>query len=182
MKQAIQIKHDPKSHKVGANEVIGLKDAMAAAFTPVRDLLRSKAYWDQELEFQDAEYKSRDGFIPHSHNCGGLQLDLHVPECESYEWDFLEFGELTEEYTRDVEPYENEGELDAFIRIWFKFEGVSDSGELEFYLVMSGGNDDAPYFRSIPTLFEASFTCKSVAGVRRAAAKHVKALLKVMGA
>lgn len=171
-----------RSYKTGVDEIVGLKEAMEAAMLPVRNLLREKAYWDRELEFSALEYKSRDGFIPYSHNCGGVELGMHVPECEQYEWSFLEFGELTEEYLRDEEPWENEGELDAYLRIILKFEGVAEDGTLQFYINASGGNNDAPYFRvsELPDLFEASFECKSVAGIQRAASKHIKALIKIV--
>ena len=78
---------------------------------------------------------------------------------------------------------ESDGGLDAALRIWFKFEGLED-GALKFYLYAGGGNGDAPYFRTKGEidLFEASFECKSLGGLKRAAAKHVKALLKAMGA
>jgi len=172
-----------RSYKIGVDEVVGLREALESAMTPVRDSLRERAYWNRELEFEALEYKSRDGFIAHSHNCGGVELSLHVPECESSDWSCLEFGELTEEYTRDVDPYENEGELDAYLRIILKFEGFDDDGSLKFYINASGGNADAPYFRvsRLPDLFEAEFSCKSVAGIRRAAAAHVRRLLEVLG-
>jgi len=170
------------SYKIGVDEIVGLKEAMQAVMVPIRDLLREKAYWDRELKFDELEYKSRDGFIPYSHNCGGVELGLHVPECEQCDWDFLEFGEpeIDEE---TGEPYENEGELDAYLRIILKFEGIDDNGDLQFYINVAGGNNDAPYFRvsKLPDLFEAEFTCKSVAGLKRAAARHVKAAMKLIG-
>lgn len=171
-----------RSYKIGVDEIVGLKTAMEAAMLPVRDLLREKAYWDRQLSFEALEYKSRDGFIPHSHNYGGVALCLHVPECEQREFSFLEFGELTEEYLRDEDPWENEGELDAYLRIILKFEGVDDEGNLEFYINVCGGNNDAPYLRiaNMPDLFEAEFTCKTVAGLKRAASKHVKAVLSLL--
>ena len=48
---------------------------------------------------------------------------------------------------------------------------------------MSGGNGDAPYFREkyLSTLFEAEFSCKSPAGLKRAAAPHIKKLMKLIG-
>lgn len=183
------------SYKLGMNEVEGLREAIAESFKPVRDALREKVYWGDQLKFENVEYKSRDGFIPYSHNCGGLAIDLIIPKCEEYSFGFIEFGECdgcsddNESCTGDDSKYpeysgqcryESEGYLDARLRIWFKFEGINEDGELEFYLNASGGNYDAPYFRSIPTVFEASFTCKSVKGLKRAAAKHVKALVAMI--
>ncbi len=181
MKKSIKIEMKD-SYKLGVDEVVGLKDAMKKVMTPIRDLLRSKAYWDENLNFSSLEYKSRDGFIPYSHNCGGVELGLHVPECEKYDWDFLEFGEMTEEYHRDIDPYENEGELDAYLRIILKFEGIDDEGNLQFYFNVSGGNNDAPYFRvsNMPDLMESEFTCKSIEGLERAASKHVKNAIKLI--
>lgn len=188
------------SYKLGMNEVIGLKEAMAEAFKPIKELLKDKAYWNEELDFEDLEYKSRDGFIPHSHNCGGIELAMHVPRCEQYEFGFLEFGECDgcnkdctrclgsiddpkdEEYNHGECAMDTDQLLDAYLRIIFKFEGINEDGELEFYINACGGNGDAPYFRiqHLTDVFEASFTCKSVKGLKRAASKHIKALIKAM--
>jgi len=178
-----------RSYKVGVDEIVGLKAAMQSAMAPIRALLRDKAYWDRELSFSDLEYKSRDGFSPYAHNCGGVEMGLHVPECEKYDFDFLEFGEWDGEHYCDGTdkencecPYGVDGEYDAYLRIILKFEGIDDDGSFNFYLNISGGNNDAPYFRvsKMPDLFEAEFSCKSVAGLKRAAAKHIKAALKVV--
>ena len=192
----IQIVPNHGSYKIGMNEVVGLREALVETFKPVRDALRESAYWDRELEFEDAEYKSRDGFIPHSHNCGGLMLCMHVPYCEKYEFEYLSWNECDECGDAEKYPdgghrcgfegiecgYESDGQLDAYIRIWFKFEGINEDGELEFYINASGGNEDAPYFRvkHLPDLFEASFTCKSVKGIKRAASKPIKALVALI--
>lgn len=189
------------SYKLGMNEVVGLKAAITEAFSPIKELLKDKAYWNESLDFEELEYKSRDGFIPYGHNCGGLELSMHVPRCEQYEFGFLEFGECDgcnedqtaccgmiddpkdPNYNHGECGYESEGHLDAYLRIIFKFEGVNEDGELEFYINACGGNGDAPYFRVqyLTDLFEASFTSKSVKGVKRAASKHIKALLKALG-
>lgn len=170
-----------KSYKIGVDEIVGLKAAMQSVMTPVRDSLRDKAYWNRELEFDDLEYKSRAGFIPYSHNCGGVELGMHVPECEQYTWDFLEFGEHDDSCCSENEC-NADGELDAYLRIILKFEGVDADGNLNFYLNAAGGNNDAPYFRvsNLPDLFEAEFSCKSIAGLKRAASKHIKAVLKLI--
>lgn len=184
------------SYKLGMNEVLGLRNAISEAFSPLCNAIKDKAYWSS-VALEDVEYMDRDGFIPHSHNCGGLRINLVIPKCESYEFDFLEFGECdecgdTEKYPEGDHrcgyegqecAYESEGHLDAALRIWFKFEGYDkETGDLNFYLVMSGGNRDAPYFREqhLATIFEASFSCKSVEGLKRAAAPHIKKLLKAV--
>lgn len=182
-----------QSYKCGMNEVVGLRAALVETFKPVQALLKDKIYWN-DCEFKDAEYLRRDGFIPYSHNCGGLILDVIVPKCEEYSFGCMEFGECEDCGNAELYPegdhqcgyrgqecaYEAEGHLDARLRIWLKFKGINEDGELEFYINASGGNDDAPYFRNLPDLFEASFTAKSVAGVKRAASKHIKALLEVL--
>jgi hypothetical protein len=182
------------SYKVGINEVEGLKAALESVLKPVQSTLKNKVYWN-ECEFSSAEYLSRDGFSANKDNCGGIILDLVIPSCEGYEFPFLEFGECdgcNEDCSacRADDPNgkgeccsESDGHLDARLRIWLKFEGIDqDTGKLKFYLNASGGNGDAPYFRphSQPTLFEAEFECSSVAGVKRAAAKHVAALVKLI--
>ena len=185
----LNIKKEYPFSKVGMDEIVGLEDAMRKVFKPIETTLLDKMYWcrgDEDGIVHKAEYKSRDGFIPHSHNCGGLKIVQVVPKCEEYEFGFLEFGEWDgEHYCEDTDNcechYDCDGEYDALLDIWFKFEGLDEeTGELKFYLVLSGGNNDAPYFRNQPTLFEAEFTCKSIAGLNRAASKHIKALLKLI--
>ena len=187
-----------RSYKIGVDEVEGMQTALVAAFTPVRDRIRSKAYWDENLEFNSLEYKSRDGFIANSHNCGGLELTLHVPNCEQYDWGFLEFGECDgcaddgESCLGDDSKYpENGGEcgyqadghLDSYLRIILKFEGFNEAGEMEFYINVCGGNNDAPYFRvkHLPDLLEGSFTCKTLKQIGMKAKPHVKRILKLLG-
>jgi hypothetical protein len=153
--------------------------------------IQDKAYWLRDNSIlEESEYKSRDCFMAHSHNCGGIEIRQIIPECEQSEFDYLEFGEWDGTHYCDESDtdncdcsYENDGHYDAKLRIWFKFEGYdSESGELSFYLYLGGGNGDAPYFRthSEQTIFEASFTCKSVEGLKRSANKHFKDLLKII--
>lgn len=186
------IKIDQKdSYKIGLDEVVGLKKEMLKIFKPVEEAIKDEAYWARDGQImEESEYKSRDGFIPYSHNCGGLEINLVIPKCEEYSFGYLEFGEWDGEHycdgkdTNNCEcPYDQDGEYDAKLRVWFKFEGYDqETGELEFYLYLGGGNGDAPYFRTKAevTVFEASFSCKSVKGLKRAASKHIKALLKVI--
>lgn len=174
---------DTGSYKIGLNEVEGLKEALFETIKPVQDALKNKIYWN-DCSFEESEYKSRDGFIAHSHNHGGLELTVIIPKCEESYFGFLEFGEC-DDTECDHESgcgYEDEGHLDAKLRIWLKFEGLDDSGKLNFYIVLSGGNGDAPYFREkySETIFEAEFSASSVQGVKRAASKHIKALLKTV--
>ena len=80
------------SYKLGMNEVVGLEQAIREVFQPVVKHLQTKVYWNT-LELEQVEYKSRDGFIPHSHNCGGLKLAFYIPKYEQHEFGFLEFDE-----------------------------------------------------------------------------------------
>jgi len=173
-----------KSYKIGVDEIQGLKAEMTKALKPVQDSLKNKVYWN-DCEFSDAEYKSRDGFIANKHNCGGIQLDLIIPKCEESSFDFVSFGEHDE----NCGYYENEhsvctcgeddGLLDARLKVWLKFEGINpETQKLDFYLIMHGGNMDAPYFRQSENYFETSFQASSVAGIQRAASKHIKKLVK----
>lgn len=193
MKHSIQLTPEAAhSYKIGMNEIVGLEAAMRDVFQPVADFLNEQESWsgDDWFKIETAEYKSRDGFIADSHNYGGLQIHTVIPKCGEYDFAWLDFGEYSEredgmtdeEYDSQRESEESEGHLDAGLRIWFKFEGIADDGALEFYLVCAGGNGDAPYFRPKyeQTYFEASFSCKSVAGLKRAALKHIKALLKII--
>ena len=174
--------------KTGVNEVDGLKDAMHQAMTPILDLIKSKVYWNDSLELNDSEYKSRDGFIPHRHNCGGVELTLIIPKCEEYEFGFLEFGQCDPEYCT-CHTGENDqgceldidGNNDAKLRVWLKFECI-ENGVMSFYLVLSGGNGDAPYFRETysSTYFETEFNCKSLKSFETKAKTAISKLLKVM--
>lgn len=191
--KAIKFTQDAyKSYKIGVDEIDGLKTALIETFTPIKNTLKDSIDWS-DLELDEIEYKRRDGFIPHSHNCGGVELSVIIPLCEKYHFKHLvEFGECDECGNAEVYPEgdhqcgyrgqecaaESDGHLDAFFRVRLKFEGIQEDGSLQFYLFAEGGNHDAPYFRNTPTVFEAEFSCKSVAGVKRASAKSVAALIK----
>lgn len=180
------------SYKLGIDGVVGLKTAMLQVFKPVAAHLNELDYWSGDGWFKItlSEYKSRDGFIAYAHNCGGLEIRSVIPKCSENDFDFLEFGEYSKrkngvsdnEYDQICYSEEYDGHLDASLRVWFKFEGL-EYGRLKFYLYAGGGNGDAPYFRSKgeTDLFEASFECKSLAGLKRAAAPHIKALIKSLG-
>jgi hypothetical protein len=175
MKHAIKILNN-NSYRIGVQEIEGLEAAMREAFKPIQDLLSEKIYWSKVWP-QNVEYKSRDGFIVNSHNCGGLRVFEVVPKCEEHDWNCLEFGESEV----DEQGEYDDTDCDAALNIFFKFEGYDeDTGALSFYLNFSGGNKDAPYFRDIPTIFEREWTCKSVAGLKRASNKHIKALVEVL--
>lgn len=173
----------------GMEEIKGLKQAIEKALAPIKDSLQGRVYWDT-LKYSEREYKSRDGFIPYSHNKGGLELTIGVPKTEEHNFEFLEFGtcdgclqdgpECCADHGGEC-LYDMDGQLDAFLRVALKFEGLHDGG-LKFYIFVEGGNNDAPYFRSkyLPTLFEAEFTAKSVLGVPVSAKKHVNKILKLI--
>lgn len=177
------------SYKIGVNEIVGLRQAMIEVMTPIRNALKEHIYWS-DVRLTDAEYKSRDGFIPHSHNCGGIQITEFIPKCEEYDFGYLTFGEC--EYADDPEfadscgpngrgcECDSENNLSAKLAVWLKFEGIQGDGSLSFYLILHGGNNDAPYFRTSNDVFDAEFSCKSVAGLKKAAAKHIKKLLEVI--
>lgn len=185
------------SYKIGINEVLGLKNRMFKILKPVQKAIKDKAYWNS-VSIEESEYLRRDGFIPHSHNCGGLEIQLVVPKCEEYDFGFLEFGECdicgTPEcvdkngesiqcgYEGEECASECDGHLDAKLRVWFKFEGI-ENGKMNFYLYMGGGNGDAPYFRvrSETTIFEAEFSAKTLAELEQKSKRHIKKLLKTIG-
>jgi hypothetical protein len=179
MKQSIQLTESAhRSYKIGIDEIVGLKSAMTDVMKPIQALIKSKIYWS-EVELEEAEYKSRSGFIPHSHNHGGIQITEIIPKCEEYEFGFLEFASTCGPDGSGCEC-DDEGHLSAKLAVWLKFEGIDGDGNLSFYLILHGGNNDAPYFRDSNDIFEAEFTCKSVSGLKRASAKHVRKLLEVM--
>lgn len=194
-KHALVIDHS--SYKVGVDEIAGLKAIMVKLMTPVKEVISEHVHWS-DVELQEAEYKSRDGFIAYNSNCGGIQIVEVIPKCEESSFDYLGFGEcddcneLSEEalhenalqcgYNGQECSGDSEGHLDAAIRIWLKFEGINSENEMEFYLVLSGGNEDAPYFRVkyLPTLFETSFKCKTLKQLEKIGAKEIAKLLKVI--
>lgn len=176
------------SYKVGVNEVVGLLDAMKEAMSPVQAWLKDLTYWT-DCELTESEYKSRDGFHAYSHNCGGIELSEIIPECESYQFDFLDFGECSE-CKVDSQCGHNgmecasagEGHLDAKIRVWLKFEGIKDDS-MTFYLYLGGGNGDAPYFRTKyeATVFETTFTARSIAEFKMRAKHAIREMLLKVG-
>lgn len=174
--------------KVGINEVKGLKAVMLDLMKPVQVWLTNSIYWS-ECKPCESEYKSRDGFIPYSHNCGGIEFSEIIPSCEEYNFSFLEFGQCDPEYCDCHKPDSSgecsldiDGHKDAKLRVWLKFEGINDQGEMEFYLYLGGGNGDAPYFRTKyeATIYETSFTVKSLAGLKRRGAAEIQKMLKAV--
>lgn len=176
------IKEYPFS-KVGLDEVKGLENAMRSALKPIQKHLEEKMYWARPLELSKSEYKGRDGFIPYSSNCGGLEISEHLPKCESYNFPFIDFGECWEPESGDMENHECDEHCDAHMRIWFKFEGI-EAGKMKFYLYLGGGNEDAPYFRTKyePTIFETEFSARNLTELKTKGKAAVKTLLKAMGA
>lgn len=188
MKKSNALIIDRSGYKVGLNEIDGLEAILRKSVEPIIEFVADKAYWTKP-EFDTSEYKSRDGFIPYSHNCGGLELTIIVPSFESYSWGFLGFGECDEcdgesqcGYHGQECASESGGHLDAKFRVWLKFEGLDDDGTLRFYLYCGGGNGDAPYFRTKAerTLFETEFSSKTLAGAERNAKRAVKSLLSLL--
>lgn len=185
--KSLNIKMSTYTYKVGMNEVEGLEDSINKCLIPLKEVLQEKMYWCKP-EFYPAEYLSRDGFIANSHNHGGLQLRAVLPKCEEYNFTSITFGEVTDEDLKACKTdedrellyssHEDEGNLDAGLNIWFKFEGFNESGEMMFYLVVSAGNNDAPYFRTIPTIFETSFTVKTLKQLEFKGTQAVKKLIK----
>lgn len=118
-----------------------------------------------------------------SHKIGVNEvLRLTIPECEQRSWEFLEFGEHDADCCSDQGcSLSDEGHLDAHLRVWLKFEGF-ERGVMQFYLVVSGGNGDAPYFREKyqPTLFEASFSARTLKSAERNASKHARMMIKAL--
>lgn len=188
------------AYKIGLDEVEGLQDAMAEVLKPVLERVKQDIYWNDDLKFEPVEYNHRDGFWASDSNCGGLEICQLIPKCEEYSFGFLEFGECEEcnelceknilnkhneiaqcGYEEQECASDSEGHLDAILRIWLKFEGI-ENGVMSFYLVMSGGNGDAPYFRvsGSSTYFESDFEAKTIAEFKREAKKHIKKLLKKM--
>lgn len=110
------------SYKTGVDEIVGLADAMRLSIKPLLDHLNELDDWcgDGWFKMESAEYKGRDGFIPHSHNFGGVEIGAVVPKCGEYNFSFLEFGEIEREpgqsdedwdAQRDIE--ESDGHLEA---------------------------------------------------------------------
>lgn len=184
----LKLKKTYEFEKIGLNEVIGLKVAMEEVLQPIVNHLERSIHWIDDLKFSETEYRSRDGFIPYESNCGGMELCEIIPKCEEYNFSFLEFGECDECNGETQCGYEgmecagdSEGHNDAKLRVWLKFEGI-ENGIMSFYLVLSGGNGDAPYFRekSSTTYFESEFKACSLEAFKRIATGHVAELLKVM--
>lgn len=163
------------SYKIGVDEIEGMKEAM-------RDVLQVfvKALPKEIAEighFDEAEYKSRPGFIPNSNNKGSIEWYAIVPKCYEYSAPkLLEFGECdgSQDCDNDCICY-NDGLLDAKLRVWLKYEGGN-----AFYLVMSGGNGDAPYFREKdqPVLFEKEFTANSLEELKTKGKEAVREMIK----
>jgi len=156
--------------------------------SPVVDRIKSGMYWS-DVKLGQSEYTSRDGFWASPSNCGGPEIFEVVPDCEQHNFGFLEFGETEREPGMSDEEYESqcqidsdEGHNDAALRVWFKFEGLQEDGNMSFYLVLSGGNGDAPYFRikHQATIFECDFQAKTLKGVKSKGTKAIQKLLKSM--
>ncbi len=184
--RAVKTKHalniGPDTYKIGMNEVLGLKLVLTRAMQRVQKEVFGFVYWGTP-KIEETEYLHRDGFIPYAHNCGGLELDVIIPECEQYNApSALEFGEC------DGEPEcgeyctcDDDGHLSAKLRIAIRFEGIDEkTDQLKFYLFAEGGNNDAPYFRSkyLPTLFETEFKVSNLQGLPKELDNRINKLIK----
>lgn len=173
------------SYKIGLDEIYGLEQVMRHVLKPVLARLKDQIYWNDELDLEKLEYKSRDGFIAYSTNLGGLELSTIIPKCEEYNFQYINFGECDDaECDHDREcGCESEGHLDAKLRVMLKVESFdTKTGECEFYLYLGGGNGDAPYFRtkSEETYFGSEFKAKTLTEFKTKAEKHIKKLLEKM--
>ncbi len=184
------------SYKVGMDEIPGLKEALLEVMNPIKEALSEKIYWSSEIEINDQEYKSRDGFSAYPDNCGGLQICEVIPQCESYEFDFLNFGEyeasdieghenMTKEQLQEAieEAYQGDTDhLDAIFRCVMKFEGFDERGNMIFYFFLEGGNGDAPYFRQgrQSTIISGEFKAKTLKDIKKKSAKHINKVLKLL--
>jgi len=171
-----------ESYKIGINEVEGLRETMTTLMKPVQAALKENVYWN-DVDLDQAEYKSRDGFIANSHNYGGITINLVIPKCEEYEFSYLEFGECdTPEECEDECICECEGHLDAALNIWFKFEGLNKDGSADFYLCLHGGNGDAPYFRTkySTDIFGTEFQATGILDLQSKAQKHIETLIRLI--
>lgn len=158
--------------------------------------------FDASVKIEPFEFKRRDGFIPHSHNKGGL--DLYTITAVSYLMGSGEhFGTAIEQWTEDswdrarkdlLEQAKERGETvdadsDEFYdsvydycsddyetvawRVRVMYEG---NGKLT---VFAGYDTDAPYFRfsgPFSSLFEQSITFKTLSGLKRQLERMTKAL------
>lgn len=180
-------------YKVGVDEVVGLKTAMQKVMQPVADALGEIQSWGDRdwFKLEELEYKSRDGFSAHSHNHGGIEISSVIPECGQMDFPMLAWPEYTPSdkgMSEDAQDEEREteaveGYLDSHLRIILKFEGIDETtGHLTFY-INACTCDEAPYFRLkySSDLFESEFTCASVKGLERASARHIKAMMRVLG-
>jgi hypothetical protein len=150
---------------------------MRELMEPVRRALKEHIYYS-DVDLESAEYKSRDGFSAHAHNCGGVCINEIIPKCEEYDFSYLKFGEYNcaESGCDESECLcDQDGALDAALKIWFKFEGNG-----EFYIILHGGNDDAPYFRKSQDIYEADFEAHSLDELRRKAAGPIGDLIRLI--
>jgi hypothetical protein len=192
---AIQVKQG-NSYKIGMNEVVGLRESMLKVMKPLQEALQQAQGWgspEDWFEMNDAEYTSRDGFIPHSHNCGGIQINQVIPECGSCDFpklDFPEFepdhdGMTDKELDQQRDSESGDGLLDAHLRVWLKLESVEKLTDgnclMKFYLVASNCTE-APYFRhrTARDLYECEFHAVTLKQFENTAAKKIKELIKAV--
>lgn len=177
-------------YKYGLDEMPSLKSEMIRSLNPIKKILEDRIYWTDSINLKNVEYKGRDGFIPYKDNCGGIEIMQIIPMCELHKFNFIPRTECDYSFTGcqcentcvcDKE-HECDEHCDHKLRIWFKFEGLDNKGNGQFWLYCGGGNGDAPYFRvkHEEDIFEHSFKAKNVADFKIKAKKAVSKLLKVM--
>lgn len=174
---------NPKHYKIGIDEMPELRLAMFEVLKPILVTLNNQqSATDRLFEFSEAEYKSRDGFIPYSHNHGGVQITGHIPEFCKDDYSWISFGEHDDDCKYHECNCDDDGLLDAYLVLWLKYEGLDENGVGQFYIVVSAGNEDAPYFRikNMPTVFESSFEASSVDEFKRRVDIHVANIIRMI--
>lgn len=154
------------------------------------------------LSVEAFEFRRRDGFIPHSHNRGGLDLFIQTT-VSSLMGSGEHFGTAIEQWTEDswdaarkdlLEQAKERGETvdtdsDSFYDDTYSYcnddyEGVAwrvrvmyeGNGRLTVY---AGYDTDAPYYRfsgEYSHLFEQSITFKTLSGLKRQLERMTKKL------
>lgn len=160
----------------------------------MQDFLESLGFNTDRIE--KFESRSRDGFIPHSHNKGGIEAITYrdVNSCcqdtgfektdsvlskyadynlkdfaENNKLDVLTYGNWTDEQRELYYEYENESDdtVQFQARIMFTSE---TSANIDFYVSAS----DTPYHRKSDDKLELDVNFKSPAGLKRKLASILK--------
>jgi len=167
------------SDKEYLDQNVILNALVKESIKPLQVHLKDFMYWS-DVKFEDIECRSRDGFIPYSNNCGGYSFHSVIPYCEHGDDSVLDDdcyvdGELQDDFDCD-------GHYDKGLFIQFKYEGLDEKNNHVFYMNISYGNGDAPYFRNkyIPTIFEREIRDKTIFGIKKKLNTVVKAMIKTL--